>query len=118
METPEPVTPEAQAAEAEPRPLPTRVDVANISDLSMTPNELRGLKVATGGRPMEALMGAAADDADRMQAIVWLELRRRGFSPSWDDAADVAISFAGAVLPDPTPTDTTPTSPGSADSGE
>lgn len=100
--------------------LPSRidVDVASADSLSLTPNELRALKAQTG-RTMDDLMGEAADDADRLQAMVWLELRRRGFDVKWNDAADVAIGFGGEpAKPDPTPTDTTPTSRGSVDSGE
>ncbi len=93
-------------AESEPvtNLLPTHVEVRDANDLRVSPNELRALLAATG-RTMTALMGDDADDADRMQAIVWLELRRRGFRPTWDEAGDVAISF-GTPTPDPTETDT------------
>ena len=79
--------------------LPTSVE-ANPNDLRLSPNELRALKAETG-RTMQDLMGEDADDADRMQAIVWIELRRRGFDASWNDAGDVAIAF---TTPEPDPT--------------
>jgi hypothetical protein len=86
--------------------LPERIEVANANDLSVSPNELRALKAATG-RTMTALMGDDADDEDRMQAVVWLELRRRGYRPTWDEAGDVSIAFGGSPPEsDPTPTAT------------
>jgi hypothetical protein len=97
--------------------LPTHISVAGAEDLRVTPNELRMLKAVTG-KTMTDLMGEEADDADRMQAVVWLELRRRGYTPAWEDAGDVAISFTGETPPsDPTRTNTLPDSPRSADSG-
>lgn len=98
-------------------PLPTHIAIANANDVRMSPNELRVLKAVTG-RTMTDLMGEEADDADRLQAIVWLELRRRGHLPSWEDAGDVAISFGGETISDPSKTDTSPDSPRSVISGE
>lgn len=93
-------------AESEPvkNLLPESITIANPNDLRVSPNELRALKAVTG-RSMSDLMGEDADDADRMQAIVWLELRRLGYLPAWDEVGDVAIAF-GETTPDPTPTDT------------
>ena len=42
-----------------------------------SPNELRALKAETG-RSMTELLGPEADDADRMQTVAWLRLRRDG----------------------------------------
>ena len=83
------------------RALPDSVLVTQTPDLRMTPNQIRALK-AESGRNLSDLMDASADEADRMQAIVWLALRRQGYEASWDDAADVAIEFQGDAAPDPT----------------
>lgn len=98
--------------------LPELVEV-NAAEMRLSPNELRALK-ATTGRTMEDLMGEDADEADRLQAMVWVELRRKGYAATWAEAGDVGIGFAtsAAAKSDPTPTDTTPSSPGSAGSGE
>jgi hypothetical protein len=93
-------------AESEPvkNLLPEHVEVKDANDLRVSPNELRALKDETG-QSMTSLMGEDADDADRMQAIVWLELRRRGYRPTWNEAGNVSISF-GTPTADPTPTAT------------
>jgi hypothetical protein len=83
------------------RALPDSVLVTQNPDLRMTPNQIRALK-AESGQNLSDLMDANADEADRMQAIVWLALRRQGYEASWDDAADVAIEFQGEPVPDPT----------------
>jgi hypothetical protein len=83
------------------RALPDSVVVTQNPDLRMTPNQIRALK-AESGRNLSDLMDANADEADRMQAIIWLALRRDGYQASWDDAADVAVEFEGDAAPDPT----------------
>ena len=46
---------------------------------------------------IELLGGGDAEDLDaapdRIQALVWIQLRRDGHSPSWDEAGDVAPDF-------------------------
>ena len=98
-----------------PEPLPAEITITQM-DLRLKPNEMRALKEATG-RTLDEVMGAEADDADRMQAIVWLELRRLGHAPTWDAAGDVAVKFE-ADLPDPTNPKRSMSSQDSADSGE
>src|SRR5262245_62469645 len=82
-----------------PEPLPDEITISD-KDLRLKPNEMRALKEITG-RSLDELMGERADDADRIQALVWLELRRRGHEPSWDAAGDVAVQFE-VETPDPT----------------
>ena len=78
------------------RPLPERlpesVEVTQNPDLRMTPNQMRALKAETG-KTLDELIGEEADEADRLQAIVWLELRRRGHDAHWDQIGDVAVEF-------------------------
>ena len=77
--------------------LPEAVQVGGTPRL--TPNELRLLKAATG----RALSDLFADEADAMQAMVWLKLRREGFDVSWEQAGDMPADMSGAVpAPDPT----------------
>jgi len=90
--------------------LPTSVRVGGTPRL--TPNELRVLKVTTG-RTLQELF---ADEADAMQAMVWVKLRREGFSVSWDQAGDVEADMADAPV-DPTNAPVSQTSPRSVDSG-
>lgn len=83
------------------RPLPERIRMAS----SLTPNEMRLLKVTTG-RSLTELIGGDAEDMeqapDRMQAMLWIALRRAGYDVSWEDAGDVEPDMS-EVPPDPTP---------------
>jgi hypothetical protein len=81
--------------------LPASVTVSQNPDLRMTPNQIRALK-AESGHSLTELLDSDADDANRMQAIIWLELRRQGYNAHWDDVGDVAIEFQGEPAPDPT----------------
>jgi hypothetical protein len=90
--------------------LPTTVQVGGTP--RMTPNELRFLKVATG-RTLQELF---ADEADAMQAMVWVRLRRDGYTVTWDQAGDVEADMTDVPV-DPTNVANSPTSPLSADSG-
>ena len=71
---------------------------------SMTPNEMRALKEETG-RPLSDLLGGDPENMDlapdRLQAMVWVALRRAGYDASWDDAGDVRPDMS-EVTPDPT----------------
>lgn len=100
---------ETNGAQA-PAALPAAVQVGGTPRL--TPNELRFLKVTTG-RTLADLFG---DEADAMQAMVWVKLRRAGFSVTWDEAGDVEADMSEAPV-DPMNVGTSPTSPLSADSG-
>ena len=83
-----------------PLPLPDYVTVqADNVDIRFTPNEMRRLKTQTG-RTMTDLMGEGADEPDRLQAMVWLELTRQGHEPTWDQAGNVALRFE-VEPPDP-----------------
>ena len=72
-----------------PRPLPDKVAVP----ASLTPNEMRALKAQTG-KPLGELLGGDAEDMeqapDRIQALVWVGLKRAGYDASWDQAGDVS----------------------------
>ena len=87
MATPEKVT--------ELRPLPATVAISQA--MSLTPNDMRQLKAETGQPLSELLGGGDAEDLDaapdRIQALVWIQLRRNGYAPSWDEAGDVAPDF-------------------------
>jgi hypothetical protein len=85
-----------------PERIPEVVTVTQTSGVRFTPNELRVLKAETG-KTMTQLMGPEADDADRMQTIAWLRLRRDGHAVKWEDCGDIAIDIEVAA-DDPTPT--------------
>ena len=91
---------ESENVKALPKALPESVVVRGTADVRMSPNDMRALKAETG-RTLTALM-EGDDDADRMQAVVWLRLRRDGYELSWEDAGTVAIEFQGEDTPDPT----------------
>jgi len=85
-----------------PKPLPEFVTVTQTMGARFTPNELRRLKTETG-KTMTELMGPEADDADRMQTLVWLRLVREGHAVTWEECAEVAINVE-IEPPDPTAT--------------
>jgi hypothetical protein len=81
--------------------LPTSVRIK--PGMSLTPNEMRRLKDCTG-RTLTELLGGDAENLDeapdRIQALVWVQLRRDGFDPSWAEAGDVLPDYAQQA-PDP-----------------
>lgn len=83
-----------------PTPQPNSVTFDANAGVRFTPNELRALKAETG-RSMTDLLGPDADDADRMQTIGWLNLRRQGTPRPWDECGDVSIEIQ-IEPPDPT----------------
>lgn len=95
--------------------LPVRIRV----DGTMTPNEMRALKHATG-RSLTELMGGDPEDLelapDRLQSLVWVALRRAGHDVSWEQAGDVLPDME-APAPDPTLTASSNSSSTSAGSG-
>jgi hypothetical protein len=101
---------EAPASSSNGQQLPREVLVGTTP--RMSPNEMRVLKAQTG-RTLESIMG---DEADAAQALVWLELRRQGYSPTWDQAADVFAVYEAAA--DPTTAAGSTSSPRSAISGD
>lgn len=86
-----------------PRKLPTTVRLSQ--GMSLTPNEMRTLKEKTG-RTLTELLGGDLDDMDeapdRIQSLIWVELRRQGFDIDWEDAGNVAPDFATEEDADPT----------------
>lgn len=59
----------------------------------MSPNEMRALKVAAG-KDLKDM-----DEAENVQFMGWLRLRRMGYAVSWEQAGDMEVRF---VEPDPT----------------
>lgn len=93
------------------RPLPDAVVVGTTP--RMTPNELRLAKAVTG-RSLSDLMG---DEADAMQTVVFLKLRRDGYHDvTWEQAGDVVAILEDPAV-DPTNADASTSSPHSAGSG-
>lgn len=80
------------------KPIPP--EIAIQEGVAPTPNEMRAIKAASGHR-LETLLGDAGDLDDKMQALVWLALRRAGFDPTWDEAGDVR-PLTDDDVPDPT----------------
>lgn len=90
---------------AEPVSLPRLPHSVQLdAGMALTPNEMRTLKEKTG-RSLNELLGGDAEDMDaapdRIQALVWIQLRRNGHDPSWEDAGDVLPEYE-TVEPDPT----------------
>ena len=100
------------------RPLPESVKVKR--GMTMTPNEMRTLKEKTG-KTLTELLGGDAEDIDqapdRIQSLVWVQLRRQGYEVEWDEVGDVVPDMEEEV-PDPTSAPPSGTSPPSATSGE
>lgn len=109
---------ESLAPVPETPPLPDFIVVsAQPGEFRLSPNELRRLKDETG-RTLTELVGDDADEADRMQALVWLKLRRDGYRDvTWDEAGDVEVEYSEPT-PDPTNAARSMTSPDSATTGE
>ena len=103
----------ARNLEAAPEPeLPDFVVVGDDPDIRLRPNEMRVLKAQTG-RTLQELLGPEGDEEDRLQLLIWLELRRQGFEPSWEEAGDVAVTVEQKPA-DPTNGEPSETSPPSA----
>jgi len=95
-----------------PERLPDSVEVSQNPDLRMSPNLIRALKAETG-KTLDQLLGEGADEADRIQTIVWLQLRRQGFDARWDEVGDVALEYVEEAV-DPTSGEPSTSSPPSA----
>lgn len=96
--------------------LPELVTITQTTGVRFTPNELRLLKADTG-RGLNELMGEDADDADRMQTLAWLRLRREGRQVAWADLGDVLVEVRAEAAADPTSAGSSTSSPPSAASG-
>lgn len=102
----------------EPLPTVVNVDPQNMAATTrLAPNELRALKQQTG-KTMNELLGEDADDADRMQTLVWLRIRRdHGRTDvTWNECGDVEVGFEAAAV-DPTSAPGETSSPPSAGTG-
>lgn len=106
---------DAQNVSPLPERLPDSVEVSQNPDLRMSPNLIRALKAQTG-KTLDELLGESADEADRVQTIVWLQLRRQGFDAPWAEVGDVALEYVEEE-PDPTSGEPSTSSPPSATSG-
>ena len=85
-------------------PLPAKIAPAT----SLTPNEMRALKAQTG-RSLTELIGGDPEDMDlapdRIQAMVWVALRRAGYAVTWEQSGDVMPDMEdAAAAADPTST--------------
>ena len=100
------------------QPLPESVRITQ--GMTMTPNEMRLLREKTG-KTLQELLGGDPEDMDaapdRIQALVWVQLRRLGHECEWEEAGDV-LPEMGEAEPDPSETGPSATSPPSATSGE
>ena len=96
--------------------VPESLKITDAGDMRLSPNDMRELKAATG-RKLTELTGEQADEADAMQTMAWLHLRRSGNPVPWELLGDVAIEFEVDATPDPTSDAPSTTSPDSADSG-
>ena len=81
--------------------MPDSVKITDAGDMRLSPNDMRELKAATG-RKLTELTGEQADEADAMQTMAWLHLRRAGNPVPWELLGDVAIEFEVEAEPDPT----------------
>jgi len=96
--------------------VPKSMKIGDAGDMRLSPNDMRELKKATG-RKLTELTGEQADEADAMQTMAWLHLRRSGNPVPWELLGDVAIEFEVETEPDPTNATPSKTSPDSADIG-
>jgi hypothetical protein len=109
---------EAESVEAQApqngRALPVQIDV-DPQD-AMPPHSPRETSMLTAmtGKGFQELVGDGADDGDRERVMVWFTLRRLGYQPSWEDAADVLINY---TMPDPQNRDGFGSSPPSVTGG-
>jgi hypothetical protein len=90
--------------------LPTCVTVGGMSRFS--PNEMRLIKAVTG-LTMQQL---TEDTADMAQALVFVTLRRQGYSVTWEQCGDIEADMTPPEV-DPTNGASSPTSPPSVASG-
>lgn len=108
------------------------VVISGDKPLRVSANAMKALHKATGRSMTELLQGAddAEAEADRMQAVAFLELYKRaaklGHLPDagalWDEAGDAEIDVAADATPtrvqDPLDGDSSRTLPPFADTGE
>ena len=67
-----------------------------------SPGTQRALKAETG-QAWDKLVGPDADSADRIQTMIWIQLRRSIPDLHWDECADIDVQIDEGVLDmDPT----------------
>lgn len=96
----------SKVPDPEPAPelqLPDSITVTATPEMRLSPNDIRRLREQTG-RTFAELSGDEADEADRMQTMTWLQLRRQGHDVRWADCGDIAVEFQ-VEEPDPTKTE-------------
>jgi hypothetical protein len=99
----------------QPKEIPDKLKLSTTEvDVRLTPNEMRHMREATG-KQLTELLGEGAEESDRIQAIIWVKLRREGYELTWEQAGDILPEFEE---PDPTSGDEPSSSPPSAGSGE
>ena len=72
------------------RALPEEVLIDGDNPPRHTPNEVRLLKQMTG-KTFTDLAGETADFEDQEQVMAWMQLRRDGYEPTWDEVGDMLI---------------------------
>jgi hypothetical protein len=83
-----------------------------------SPGTQRALKAETG-QAWDVLVGPAADSADRIQTMIWIQLRRTIPDLHWDECADIDVQIEdGALDMDPTLLAGSASSPPSAGFGD
>jgi hypothetical protein len=96
--------------------LPDTVVLTQAPDMRFSPNDIRQLKLQTG-KTLTELTGENAEEADQMQTMAWLRLRRLGHQVDWNACGDVTLEFQ-TETPDPTNSEPSKDSPLSATTGE
>lgn len=104
---------------APPRALPELIHLTTAESQRIpSPGTQRALKAETG-QNWAALVGPDADSADRIQTMIWIQLRRQFPGLRWDDCADIDVQVEeGALDTDPTKLAASASSPPSAASGD
>jgi len=112
--------PNGADAPARRAPLPESVTIP-LAELQAfpSPGTQRALKAETG-RDYMAMVGPAADSADRTQTQIWVHLRKSVPGLAWADCEEISLQFPDgeAAAVDPTVLASFGPSPGSAASGE
>ena len=97
------------------RPMPAEVELDPTAGFPPHTARETSLLGELAGRPFTELVGDDSDQGDKERVLVWFALRRLGYEPSWDEAADVLIHYR---TPDPTSGEQLASSPPSVTSGE
>jgi hypothetical protein len=83
-----------------------------------SPGTQRALKAQTG-QTWDKLVGPDADSADRVQTMIWIQLRKKIPDLRWDECDEIAVQIEeGALDVDPTNFGGSASLPPSVDSGD